>query len=71
MIDGITVLSQNEIMDITTWTLVITIIGIIISAISFLIFIFFNQKNNSKYIWNKLYLWHHFIYCWTILYEFC
>lgn len=44
MIDGITVLSQNEIMDITTWTLVITIIGIIISAISFLIFIFFNQK---------------------------
>ena len=42
MINGITVLSQNEIMDIPTWVLVITMVGIIISAISFLIFIFFN-----------------------------
>lgn len=44
MMDGITVLSQNEIMDIPTWTLVITMIGIITFAISLIIALNVNQE---------------------------
>ena len=44
MIDGITVLSQNEIMDTPTWTLVITMIGTLIFIISFMIVLICSQE---------------------------
>lgn len=44
MMEGITVLSENEIMNMPTWTLVITIIGFIIFAISFMIFAICSNK---------------------------
>lgn len=43
MMDGITVLSQNEIMNIPTWACIITIIGFITFA-SFIIVFSVNQK---------------------------
>lgn len=44
MIDGITVLSQNEIMDVPTWTCIITMIGFITFAISLIIVLHINSK---------------------------
>lgn len=44
MMDGITVLSQNEIMITPTWTWAITMIGFIIFAISLIIALNVNQK---------------------------
>lgn len=44
MMDGITVLTYNEIMATPTWTWVITMIGMIIFAISSIIVINFNQE---------------------------
>ena len=44
MMEGITVLSENEIMNMPTWTLAITIIGFIIFVISVIICMSFNQE---------------------------
>ena len=44
MMKGITILSENEIMNMPTWALVITIIGLIIFAISFTIIVICSQK---------------------------
>lgn len=44
MMDGITVLSQSEIMNIPTWILVVIIIGITICVISLMVFISFTQE---------------------------
>lgn len=44
MMDGITVLSQSEIMDTPTWTCVITMIGFLIFVISSMIAVICSQE---------------------------